>query len=539
MSGLFEKRADGASRRDARSQKEHLARRKTRIIAVSVVSVIAVLFACAMFVNSNFIRRTLPAITIGGVKFSAAEFDYFYNTAFHEYAEMIDQQFQDLPGFAESMLPDRSKSHANQIYDPESGLTWADFFTNRAIQSMSSLVQFYNAAAAANFVLSPETLEAIDNQLAELIMISEWYYSMYPMNYPGADSYIQAMYGSSINEKTLRKILNFIYTAASYGEQMNESIVYSDSQIAAYYLENRDDLDVFRYRAFLVRPDTPDYEVFNSDEEYDAAAEVALAEAVELAEHFALMIATEEDFIHTARDYDDLSYEHEASTLREQMGEELDSVFAAWLMDEGRLYGDVATIDIAAGSYVTFFIERDDNNYQMASMRQILIMREQIDPEDYMYGEDDPDYLVAFEMADIAVADLAQGIYDSFVFGGASEARLLELIEEGKSHDDTEGGFYSDMARHFYEFYSQSGYVMRVVPEIEQWLFAPGRLYGDSALVRTEAYGYHLLYFMGYGDTLRDVIALDRMRVNGFNEWVERLPEVEAVKNWAFIFVQA
>ena len=84
MSGLFDKRSDGATRREARTQKEQQARQKSRIIAISVLLVVALLFVAALFINSNFIRRTLPAITIGGRSFTAAEFDYFYNMAVFE-----------------------------------------------------------------------------------------------------------------------------------------------------------------------------------------------------------------------------------------------------------------------------------------------------------------------------------------------------------------------------------------------------------------------------------------------------------------------
>jgi hypothetical protein len=108
MSGLFEDRTDGASRREARTQQEQLARRKTRIIAVSVVTALALLFVGALIINSSFIRRSATAITIGGVDFTATEFDYFYNNAFHEF-----QNWANMQEFVQS--PQAGRSLRSQI----------------------------------------------------------------------------------------------------------------------------------------------------------------------------------------------------------------------------------------------------------------------------------------------------------------------------------------------------------------------------------------------------------------------------------------
>jgi hypothetical protein len=41
---------------------------------------------------------------------------------------------------------------------------------------------------------------------------------------------------------------------------------------------------------------------------------------------------------------------------------------------------------------------------------------------------------------------------------------------------------------------------------------------------------------MGTGERFRDVISIDLMQDRDFNAWSEGLPEVDAVRNWAFIF---
>ena len=536
MSGLFDKKTESGTHRQTRTQKEQQAKRKTRIVSISVVSVLVLVFLGALFVNSNFIRRTLPAVTIGGIKFSAAEFDYFYFSAFFEYSDWINQQLADMPELVDSMLPSRDSPHSSQIYDPETGQTWADFFSGRAIEQMSALVQFYNTAKAAGFKLTDESRDNIEAQITGMLAEGEYYSSIYPQNYPTAESYLKQLYGGSMTESVLRKVLTFVFTAVSYSEQIRDGFSFSDAEIEAYYLENRDDLDVFRYRAFLVVSDTVSESDYETEAEFEEAEAAALAYARDHAQEIALDIVTEDDIIAAALMYDDYTYPEDRSTLIELQGESMEPDLTPWLMDETRYYGDVTTIDLEYGTAVMFFIERDDNDYYTTAMRQMLFMREDVSPSEFEDGEEDPAYMEALIEADAAARQRAEAVFDKFTFGGSTEEKLLELIETEESDDTTEGGYYEGMTKFTYQYRSRSDYAMRVVPEIEGWLFTGYRQIGDSGLVSTEAYGYHLLYFMGYGGRFRDIVANDRLIERDFTAWTESLPKVEAKTNWALRF---
>jgi len=539
MSGLFDKRADGASRREARSQKEHLARRKSRIISISVVSVVALVFICALFINSNIIRRTMPAITIGGIAFSAAEFDYFYNAAYFEYHERITEQFSQMPELAASMLPAPrwEKPFPTQVYNHDTGETWADFFVEWAIRSMSELVGLYNASIASGFVLEGEQRLRYENEIEGLLREADMYSAMQPHNYPTPASYLQALYGNSINEATLRKVMEFVFTAISYSEHVRDSISYSGEDLEAYYLENRDDLDIFKYRTFFVPAESVFRGEHETEEDFIEAQETVLTEARELAMLVAASISTEEDFIESAAIHGDDFSDDPDSSLREMQGEWLDSDLTSWLLDRSRSYGDVGTVDVAAGTHVLFFINRDDNDYQTTSMRQILIIRESVYPEDYPEGEDDPDFIAAVEYYETEARERAETVFELFLLGGATEEHLIELMEE-HSDDSTDGGFYDGMAKFHYFGHGESFLAMRVVSEIEDWLFEPWREFGDFELVNTEAFGYHLLYFMGHGERFRDIISGDRMRTRDYALWKDELPEPDVSKHWVFSLTQ-
>jgi len=161
--------------------------------------------------------------------------------------------------------------------------------------------------------------------------------------------------------------------------------------------------------------------------------------------------------------------------------------------------------------------------------------RDYIDPEEFLLGEDDPDYLSALQQAENELSVRAQSVYSLFTAAGGTEAALIDLMEE-YSDDTTEGGYYTNITK--YQYWSQYFNTMKVVPEIEEWLFDESRTVGDSQLVYTSAYGYHLLYFTGFGEPFFKLMADDRMRTRDHNEWLESLTVGVPVKHAAFILVQ-
>ena len=517
MSSAFDKKTEKVNRREERAEKERKEKRKIRIIAITVVVVFAVLIAGALFINSKFIRRSVTAITIGGVNFSSAEFDYFYNNAYNEYKEYMTNQLGD---YASSYLPIEGTPHSRQIMDTETGETWAEYFINYTIDQISDLVKFYNAAKAAGYQTPDDVSASIEEMIATYRMYAEAY------GEPSLDSFLQKYMGTFLNEKTLRNALEFANTAVSYSDHIRDSFTYSNEEIAEYYAENRDNFDSFTYRYFLVRSETVTQGDM-TDEEYEAAQEAALAVASEEASLIMAGIQSEEDFIVAARAYSEEDYGDPDSTIKIYPGSWLGSIYGPWLQEEGRVYGDISAMDMTSGTYVVFFIDRDPNEYLTVEMNQLLVLRGEIDAEEYMEDEDDPAYLQDLANADAEARERAEIALNQFIEGGATKEKLIELIAE-YSDDSTEEGYY--------DLITKNSANNKMVPEIEEWLFAPGRQVGDYELIETESYGYHLVYFAGYGERYCDYLSTDGMRTRDYNTWNESLNDVEAVKKWAFIF---
>jgi len=239
----------------------------------------------------------------------------------------------------------------------------------------------------------------------------------------------------------------------------------------------------------------------------------------------------EQSYITAAREHDPDIYDSDDSTLVMLIGDQLPGDdMGEWLKDDSRRPGNVTSFEIEQGIQILFFVSRDDNSYNMPGMRQILILREEIYPEDY-FGEDDPDYIEDWEFTDTAARGLADAAYEAFVAGGATEDSLIELMEE-HSFDQTVGGLYTNIAKT--EYQGNHASAMKVSQEIEDWLFAPERHIGNFELIATKDHGYHLVYFVGPGERFRDFIADDNLRFADFTAWRESLQDVESVTRWAY-----
>jgi len=523
MSGMFDTKADKAGRKLEKTQKENKERRKSRVFAITVITVLVLVSAVAIVINSSFIRRTLPVYTIDGVNFSTTEFEFFYHTELMEYNNMMSQ-FQGL-GID---MPDPGRLLSRQVRNEETGETWADSITEMALYRMTGLVSLYNAARAAGFELSEEQNEEINTEVSMVALQAMM------SGFPTADSLLQQMFGNSINENTYRSILEFTAIASAYNEFVRESFSYSAQDLAGYYAENKEDLDVFAYRLIYINPDELNIEDFETDEAYAEAMDTAIADAHERAANIITGgISSAEDFIATARE----EYGRDDDWIADiqlRMGENLDETFRDWLMDESRIEGDIASFDNDTGSTIIYFDSRNDNSYLTTGMRQILITREFVDPEEFPLWEEDPGYIEALDRAEAEAQERAETVYNLFNQAGRTEDALIELMAE-HSDDNTEGGEYTDISKFSYQ--SAHFQAMKVVPEIEEWLFDESRAVGDSELIYTRDFGYHLVYFTGSGAPFFELIADDRMRTRDHDEWIDGLPEGEPVRHAAFILV--
>ena len=521
MSGMFEPKQDKAKRKQARTVQEENEKKKTKRTAIIITVVFVVVLTISLLLNSNIFHRTLPVLTIDGVGFTTAEFEFFYNMSLRENMHFLTQ-FQGIEGMG-GTEPDFDRPLSGQIRNEETGETWADFITGETLNRLSRLVPLYNAAREAGFALPDEQIEIIESAIENAVLEAQ----MFQIT---TANVLQRSFGSSMNVNVFRRVLEFELLADAYSDFVRDSFSYSVLELEEYYAENADSLDVINYRILTVFAEFPD----ETDSASDTSDEDAIAAAHAVASEMAAGIESEGDFISAAYEFDMWSHGNPDSTLRTVMGEWLDFDLSPWLTDETRMYGDVTIIDTSMGSNIVFFVSRDDNSSQTVGMRQILIMREFVDPEEFSFPEDEQEYELALEAAEREADERAQSVHELFISMGATEQALLDMLEE-HSDEDTEGGYYSHIAK--FSYHGSTFSSMKVVPEIEEWLFDESREVGDSELVFTSDFGYHLLYFTGRYEPLSELMATDRKRTADHAQWLDSLTSGEPVWHAAFWFV--
>jgi len=510
------KKARNAQRRELEKEhKQKLFTKRIKIAAVAAAVAICLIVGGILFVNSDYARRSFTAVTIDGRDFTVAEFEYFFSSAFIEFQDRIIQTAGGNAEAAMNMLPTPGVSLRRQQFDAETGRTWAEFISDNAISELSQLVLKYNASVKYGYVLSGGAQLEMEDEIKSVrdaaIAVGLSF-----------EEYLRDLYGSSIDEKLYLDILRFVHTARSFNDHMHGSRTYTAEELFEFYEESSHILDNFTYRFLFMRAEG--YGVaadFDTRAEFESAQEAALKSTRQRALEIAAGIESENDLIAAAGNHDPITHEHEDSTLRVLPGDWLGGTYGPWMREPERRPGDVSTFDIGTGSFVVYFIMRDNNDYYMPEIRQILIEHEQSQSPD-MLSDDDPSDADSGTAVPTA-RERAGQVYRLFVEGGSTEEALIGLIYE-HSDDPAYGGLHKNITKLIN--------LNQMPAEVENWLFDSARQVGDYALIRSDV-GYHLVYFRGFGERARDFIAVSRIRERDHNAWLTDLGVAEVNMRWA------
>ena len=445
---------------------------------------------------------------IEGVKYTVADFNFYFQSAYNEYYLAV----QEAQGPA-SMLPLSGKSLKSQIHDAKTGETWSDFFRKMALTDLKETTKIYKQAVAEGFTLSDEKREAMETEITNLINSVTIY------GYKKFNDYLKAVYGGGMTEEVFRRNFERKYLVDAYTNKYEESLHYTQDELDAYYDENEDSLDYYKYRYFLVRAEEVDETAFGDDEEaIEKAKEEALEKARVQAEEYAARIHSEEDFIAVAREYNEDEYGEDDSTLRFYKGELLGSAYGPWLREAGRTEGDVTTSKIVSGYYVVYFISRNDNRYLTHNIRYLTIAPNSVQ---YESGTDE-EKAAKLEEYKKEAEKVANEAYDQWQAEGGSEESFLELAKmyEGVTNVQTDNGLIENV------------YLTQLPAVCEKWIFSGDRQVGDGTLLYDPEVGYYILYYAGTGRIYRDVLAEDGLRDRDMRAWKEAMTAQDAKLTW-------
>lgn len=230
--------AQGPASREQKRQQEEKEARRTRLMYRTVGVLCAVLAVVVIVWNSGLLPRTVAAVTVNGQKYTAADVQYYFNTARNS---MLNYYYSFLGQYPF----DPSTSTKRQVYNAETGATWYDQLLEQAIDTMTANTALAAKAKAEGYALSQEAQESLDEALSSLETV--WLGT----SYSSRDAYLRANYGAYLSYGRFVELLNQDFLAEDYAAATREGFTYTDEALRAYYEENADTLDSYTLTRFM------------------------------------------------------------------------------------------------------------------------------------------------------------------------------------------------------------------------------------------------------------------------------------------------
>lgn len=457
----------------------------------AVIGVAFVLFAAFVIIwNSGLIQRNTTAITIDGTDYSTAEFGYFYADAYNSW-------YQNYGSYASYFGLDTSKSLASQLYDEDTGETWADFFADQAAENMKWTIAVCNAAEEAGYAWSDADQVSFDAAKTSLRGYAE-------KNNVSLATYLSYIYGSYINEATFDKCLKMSTIADSYASSIHDGFSYTAEQIDAAYTENIEQYEMADYSYLKVSGavEAETDEDGNTVEPTDEEKAAAMAAAKEKADALYASYQGGDALASLADEENGITYTDMTEITRG------DTVLLNWAFDNAREAGDSALLadEDNACYYIAVFSQRYRYEYNTVDMRQMLfpVDKSGLDEESETYAAD------LQKLKEEALAK-AKDVLAEWESGAKTPESFGELSDKYASANNTAGGLYTKV------------YKGSMVSAVNDWLFADGRKTGDVEIVESEEYGYHILLFVGENAPYWQVQVDNTLRSDDYNAWADAL----------------
>lgn len=507
-----------------RQMAEQKEAKKLKLYTAAFVVVLAVLVVVALAVgisqavaNSGIRERKTVAMTVGDETVSSAEMSYFFSDYCRNYYSQNSTFLQ--------YLMDPSSPLDSQVYNPETGETWADFLLEMAQDNVRSIYALSAAAEAAGHTLSEDEEASVENTISTMRLYAQLY------GFSDLESYLKAMYGKGSTEESYREYCLRSALAGSYYTAYSESLTYDDATLREAEKDNFDTYSSFTYNSYYLSTSrfleggTTDENgtTTYSDEERAAASAAAEAAVKTLTDPETITSPEALDEAIAALSINQGSETSVASTIYEdKLYTSIDSDVAAWLAGS-RKEGDLtaiaktsvstddsgAEVTTVSGYYVVWFVSRNDNKAPLDNVRHILVAFEG--------GTTDSNGSTTYSDEEKAAARTeAESILAQWKAGDKTEDSFAALATE--KTDDTAsaetGGLYEDIS-------PASNYVTA----FKEWALDDSRKPGDTGIVETE-YGYHVMYYCGESAlTYRDSMIKNDLVNADMEAWYEALLE--------------
>ncbi len=462
-------------------------------ICIAAAILVGVIVWSVIAKQANDINNK-TVMQVGDTEIKGLEFKYFYNASV--------SSFQSENSTLISYLGvDFSQDLSTQEYS--SGMTWADYFSTRAQNSITEITLLYNEAVAKGYTLTDEDKASVDSEIKTLSdAISSLGYTV--------DYYLQAAYGQGVTTQVYKDIQYKVNLAQKYYQDLVGSYDYSEEDCENYYNENRLSYDTASFRSFVFKYEVPE-SVEEGDESYKDEARASANAMLEAITDEASFEAYLNENVLSDEEKESLS---ENFTLtQDSKHSTLSTEIADWLFDTSRVAGDKAVFDANNAFNVIYFISCGLDRYNTAEIRHIYIEAEEEEHDDSEEGAHE-----AAQAAALAKAhEEAEKIYEEWKGGAATSESFGDLaVTYSDGSSAANGGLVSNVVKNYF-----------TVAEINDWIF-DSRTPGDSALFDSD-YGSHIVYYVADGEPYWMLSIKSTLASQEYNSYIENLKSTSGV----------
>ena len=493
--------------KEIRAAEERAQRRRSNILYGSIAAIFVVVAAALMVWNSQIIQRNSAAISIDGVKYSAAEVSYYYKSAYNEVASGSYASYLSLN--SSTPLDQQTMNEVDLLLmgitlpEGKESMTWPEYCMDIAKQTMMNQAAVIKAAQAENFAFTDEMEEEVKATMDTIAQYAK-------LSGVSSSAYIKSMFGNSMTTKAFENLLHNAVLVAHFQEKHWNDLSYTVDQLTEYYNKNKNTFDSAAYEYIYFKATAPSKTDADGKTVAATDAENAAAKAAAEAAAKAALARYEagESLETIAADYSDI-----ATYYKQENGSYGTSVVQEWVYANERVAGDKSMLENTSAYYVAGFISRSRNDYLPVNVRHILLKVDtsSLDSKSEKYDE------LLKVLVDTSASD-AQALLDEWKSGEATAESFGKMANE-KSADtgsNTNGGLYTNVGKG------------QMVDEFNDWIYAEGRQAGDTGIifVNEEGYytGHHIMYFDGWGETPYWQIEVDSaMRSEDYSEWYTAL----------------
>ena len=507
--------ADPKTAREAQQRREE---KRTNLLYGVIAAAVLVAVIASFVWRSDFIPKTTTAATIDGEKYTAAEVEYYYQTAYRNFVSNSQYSYflsylglntnatlksQSINSTAAAMLgielpdADAESAEADSEADPlaPTGMTWHDYFLDEALDNMRVIQAALKAAEAEGFQYPAGVQAQYDDNMDALKAVAA-------ASGISVSQYLKGNFGAGVTEKVYGEQLMRVLRYSAYADAYQDSLTYSDSELEETYNADRNTYDHVSYEvvSFSGAAESTTDDEGNTVEPTEEEAAAALEAAQDLAQ-------TVLDGFQDGGDLEELANENDGTYSKNENGTySAGSVMSEWLYDSARKSGDASTLADGTVQYVVVFHDRFRDENPTIDIRHILVS---LGTGSIAEGEEGYEDQQAQLKADAHAK--AEELLAQWQSGEATEDSFAALaLKESADGSKYDGGLYTEV------------YQGQMVTEFNDWCFDTARQSGDTGVVDTQ-YGSHVMYFSGVNAARWQTQVAANLRTEAYTAWEEDL----------------